>query len=223
MFRVKICGVTTADDARLAADAGADAIGINFYPDSPRYCTIERAREIAAAVPPHVCKVGVFVNAPTGDVRRAFAEVPLDAVQFCGGEPPEFLREVRPAPIVRAARIGTNVDDVVAYLEGCHRQQAMPRMLLCDAKRDGHYGGTGTTLDWEMLAANRTKLRGLPLVLAGGLTPDNVHDAVGIVRPWAVDVASGVESAPGVKSPKLVKRFVTLTREALARASHRHP
>lgn len=219
MFRVKICGITRTKDAELAARVGADAIGLNFYPKSPRCCPLDQARKIAAAVPDHVCRVGVFVDASAKEIRETAAAVPLDAVQLCGNETPELLREVCPLPIVRVARFGLEVDELVAYLEACHRLRSVPRMLLADAHKAGHYGGTGTTLDWELVAAARTRLKGIPLALAGGLTPKNVSEAVGIVRPWAVDVASGVESKPGVKSAKLVEAFVAAAREALDRVA----
>lgn len=217
MFRVKICGVTRPEDARMAAQSGADAIGLNFYGGSPRCVTLERAAEIAAALPPHVCKVGVFVGATAEEIKDKARTVPLDLVQLSGDEPPEFLREVRPLPVLRAARIRDDLSPVTAYLDACYRQYALPRMLLVDALRDDAYGGTGVTLDWDYLAQHRRALNGLPLVLAGGLTPDNVAAAIARVRPWAVDVASGVEQAPGAKSPELVSRFVSAARAALDR------
>lgn len=221
MFRVKICGITNLPDAQLAADAGADAIGLNFYAASPRCCPLERAQEIAAALPAHVCKVGVFVNASADEIRRTAQAVPLDLVQLHGDEPPEFLREIRPLPTMRAASAGDDVTQLAAYLAACRRLGAMPRLLLVDARHAGQYGGTGTTVDWHLLAQNRALLGGMPLVLAGGLTPENVAAAIGTVRPWAVDVASGVESTPGVKSPELVGQFVAAAKKAFQRLAAR--
>jgi phosphoribosylanthranilate isomerase len=215
MFRVKICGITNLADAQVAAEAGADAIGLNFYAASPRCCPLERARQIAAALPPHVCKVGVFVNAAADEIRRTARAVPLDLIQLHGDEPPEFLREIRPLPILRAVRIRDDLSGFDAYLEACHRQNAMPRMVLLDALRPDQYGGTGTTLDWDFLAQNRHHFRGMPIVLAGGLTAENVAAAIAAARPWAVDVASGVETAPGTKSPVLVNQFVCAAKRAL--------
>jgi phosphoribosylanthranilate isomerase len=221
MFRVKICGITRAEDGLMAVEAGADAIGLNFYPQSPRCVTVDCARQIAAAIGRRACVVGVFVNASAWDIREMARRVPLDAVQLSGDEAPELLRELCPIPVVRAVRAGLDLAEIATQLDACHRLRAMPRMLLADAHRGGQYGGTGTTLDWELLAAGRQLLRGVPLALAGGLTPDNVAAAIGVVHPWAVDVASGVESSPGVKSPKLVEHFVTAAHQAFARQNRR--
>ncbi|MEX0677155.1 MAG: phosphoribosylanthranilate isomerase [Pirellulales bacterium] len=214
MFRVKICGITRLEDARVAADAGADAIGLNFYALSPRCCPLEPAREIAQSLPRHVCKVGVFVNASADEIHRTAESVPLDLVQLHGDEPPELMREIRPLPIMRAVRVRDDLSEIGAFLAACHRQAATPRLLLVDAWGSGQYGGTGATVDWTFLAQNRQHFRGLPLVLAGGLTAENVSAAIATVRPWAVDVASGVEIAPGRKSPELVRRFVCAARMA---------
>jgi phosphoribosylanthranilate isomerase len=215
MFRVKICGITNLADARVAAEAGADAIGLNFYAASPRCCPLERASEIAAATPPHVCKVGVFVNAAADEIRRTARAVPLDLIQLHGDEPPELLREIRPLPILRAVRIQDDLSQFGAYLAACHRAGAMPRLVLVDALCPDQYGGTGNTLDWDFLVQNRRHLRGMPIVLAGGLTVENVAAAIATVRPWAVDAASGVEKAPGTKSPEKVRQFVSAAKQAL--------
>jgi phosphoribosylanthranilate isomerase len=220
MFRVKICGITNLPDARIAADAGADAIGLNFCASSPRYCPLDRAREIAAALPSGVCKVGVFVDAPAEEIRRAARSLPLDLVQLHGHEPPEFLHEIRALPILRAWA-NDDLAEIGQYLADCHRRIAMPRMVLIDARHGGQFGGTGTTFDWNLLVENRPRLCGLPLVLAGGLTPENVDEAIQRVRPWAVDVAGGVESAPGAKSPELVRSFVAAARQAFQRLATR--
>lgn len=217
MFRVKICGITCPADARLAVEAGADAIGLNFYPQSPRYCALEQARAIALALPRHVCKVGVFVNATLETIGAAAAEVPLDLIQLHGDETPEFARQVCPLPVMRALRVGADLAPVSEYLKACHRLRAVPRLLLLDAARAGQFGGTGATLDWELLATGRGALGGMPLVLAGGLTPANVAEAIRVVRPWGVDVASGVETKPGQKSAELVRQFVAQAHAAFAR------
>jgi phosphoribosylanthranilate isomerase len=221
MFRVKICGVTNLKDAQLAVEAGADAIGLNFYAASPRYCPLDRACQIAAGLPPHVCRVGVFVNAPAAEIRRLAEDLSLDLVQLHGDETPEFLRELAPLPMMRALRVADDLAPLEQYLTDCHRLMALPRLLLVDRACGDRYGGTGTTLDWNWLALNRHRFRGTPLVLAGGLNPDNVARAIAAVRPWGVDVASGVEAAPGAKSPELVRRFVeaatTAFRQLLAK------
>src|SRR5262245_24417963 len=174
MFRVKICGITSVADAQAAVAAGADAIGINFYARSPRYCEVPLAREIAAAVPSEVCKVGVFVNTPAAEVLQIREDVGLDLVQLHGDEAPTDLGELRSIAVMRALRVGSDLTPVASYLDECHRLVCVPRMLLLDATRDGQYGGTGVALDWQALAAGRAQLRGLPLVLAGGLTCENV-------------------------------------------------
>ncbi|HEY2894982.1 MAG TPA: phosphoribosylanthranilate isomerase, partial [Pirellulales bacterium] len=215
MFRVKICGITSPEDARLAADAGADAIGINFYEASPRACSPAAARAIAAALPAGVCKVGVFVNATAEAIRAVAQEVGLDLVQLHGDEPPEFLAQLKPLPIMRAVRITDDLAPVETYLVECHRLLAVPRMLLVDRLHESAFGGTGQKADWTAVAAQRAKLQGMPLVLAGGLKPDNVADAIRAVRPWGVDTASGVEQSPGRKSPELVRAFIREAKAAL--------
>ncbi len=221
MFRIKICGITKPADARLAAEAGADAIGLNFYAQSPRYVSIEAAREIAAAVRPSVRKVGVFVNAAVDEIRATMAELALDLAQLHGDEPPDFLAALGGVPTMRVFRLGEDVaGDLAAaggYLAACHRLRAVPRMVLVDAARAGHYGGTGETVDWRLVAEGRRHLAGAPLVLAGGLTPQNVVAAIATVRPWAVDTASGVEESPGKKAAALVASFVAAARSALDR------
>jgi phosphoribosylanthranilate isomerase len=221
MFRVKICGITSIDDALVAADAGAGAIGLNFYSASPRYCPLETAKAIAAAVPAGVCKVGVFVDATADEIRRAAELVGLDLVQLHGDEPAELLRAVRPLAVMRAFRAGSDFSAVGDYLRACHVLRCLPRMVLIDAMHGDQYGGTGTTFDWHLLDTNRFDLLGIPLVLAGGLNPTNVAQAISIARPWAVDVASGVELSPGKKSPQLVRDFVAAAKAALAQAATR--
>jgi phosphoribosylanthranilate isomerase len=226
MFRVKICGVTNTPDALAAVAAGADAIGLNFYAGSPRHCSPETARQVAAALPSHVCRVGVFVNASPEEIRAIARAVPLDAVQLHGDEPPELLAAVAPWPVIRASRADGDYAAIGAYLDACHRLRAMPRMLLVDAPPKAgssgqpasgpQYGGTGTALDWHALAAARAQLGGVPLVLAGGLTPENVAAAIAAVRPWAVDVASGVEDRPGQKSAAKLQAFVAAALAAFA-------
>lgn len=218
MFRVKICGVTTPEDARTAAEAGADAVGLNFYPKSPRYLTPEAARAVADAVPAGVVKVGLFVNAPAETICRTFDELGLGLVQLHGDEPPETIAELGGRPVMRAFRLGPNgMRPVGEHLGKCELLGRMPELVLLDAFRKGTYGGTGEVADWS--AAKTYRAIGNPplppLVLAGGLTPENVAEAIRTVRPAAVDTASGVESAPGRKDPELVRRFVRTALEAL--------
>ena len=217
MLRVKICGITNVEDAMLAAQAGADAIGLNFYIHSSRACPADVARQVVERLPDNICKVGVFVNATPDEIRKKVRDLKLDLVQLHGDEPPEMLAQLRGLPIMRAFRRATNFGAVSEYLQRCHSMRCMPRMLLVDACAMGQYGGTGSTVDWSALAAARPQLAGLPLVLAGGLTPANVEEAIAAVRPWAVDVASGVEQSPGKKSDALVREFAERAKAALAR------
>jgi len=219
MFRVKICGVTGVDDALLAVESGADAIGLNFYEKSPRFCADDRARQVCQAIPRDFCKVGVFVNATAEAIRETAHELGLHLVQLHGDEPPEFIAQLRGLPVMKAFRLASDYVAVGAYLDRCHALRAMPRMVLVDAHKSGQFGGTGATLDWHAVAANRQAFRGLPLVLAGGLTPANVAEAIAVAHPWAVDTASGVEAKPGLKSHDLVRAFVAAATHALRQAA----
>jgi phosphoribosylanthranilate isomerase len=215
MFTIKICGVTTADDARAVAAAGADAIGLNFYAHSPLFLPLENAQHVAASIPRKVVRVGVFVNAPAETICGAYDALGLDLIQLHGDEPPEFLGELGDRPVMRAFRIGDEgLQPAAEYLARCRELGTPPAMVLVDAHRSGQYGGTGMTADWEMLVRERGLLDGIRLVLAGGLTAGNVADAIRCVRPTAVDTASGVESAPGRKDVGAVSRFVAAARGA---------
>jgi phosphoribosylanthranilate isomerase len=215
MFHVKICGITSVDDAQVAIRAGADALGLNFYRKSARAIDVQMARQIGNRVPHGVAKIGVFVNADPDEVAHTFYEAGLDAVQLHGDEPPEYLADLVPRPIVRAFRLGdAGLADVDAYLDQCSRLDAMPAMILVDAFSADAYGGTGNTVDWSRLAADCQQCQLPPLVLAGGLAPENVAEAIRIVRPVAVDVASGVEHRPGRKDPDRVRHFVAAARAA---------
>ena len=222
MFRVKICGITTIDDARHAASAGADAIGLNFYTRSPRYVDVERAREIADVVGTDVARVGVFVNATVEQIYDIVDRVGLNWIQLHGDEPPEYLGQFAERRMIRALRIGRSeagrenpLEQAVEYLRDCKVGGRLPDAVLVDAQAEDQYGGTGETIDWDALTGQREWLFDRPLVLAGGLTADNVSAAIRRIRPQAVDTASGVESAPGRKDPLLVERFVRAARSAL--------
>ncbi len=217
MFRVKICGITSIRDALAVAEAGGDAIGLNCFVGSPRYCKPETARKIADAVPKHVCKVGVFVNATADEIRASVAAIGLDLVQLHGDEIPELLLQLRSLAVMKAFRLGEDFSQVGEYLRHCHRLASVPRMVLVDALQPGQYGGTGTTLDWQALHTARHHFAGAPLVLAGGLNPSNVAPAIAAVRPWGVDTASGVETSKGKKSAVLVREFIAAAKEAFAR------
>jgi len=223
MFRTKICGITNVDDAQAVAAAGADAVGLNFFPGSPRFCTLAKARKIVQALPPQICRVGVFVNATEQEIRSRIQELGLNLVQLHGDEPVELLKSLRGVPIMRAFRPGDDFSPLSNYLTRCHVANCVPRMLLIDACQPGQYGGTGATLDWELLAKNRPRLTGLPLVLAGGLKPANVAQAILAVEPWAVDTASGVETSPGKKSQALITEFVEAAKAAFKGLNQQGP
>jgi len=216
-FRIKICGITSPDDALLAARAGADALGLNFHPSSPRFVEAEIAREIVGVLSGQpVLKVGLFVNHPPEAVARIYDELALDLIQLHGDEPPEYLRHLGGRPVMRAFRVGpAGLGPVIDYLGQCERLRAMPELVLLDTYSGKAYGGSGQTGNWSLLAEYpREELP--PVVLAGGLNPDNVAEAIRAVRPMAVDVASGVESSPGRKSAELVVQFVALARATLS-------
>ena len=198
MTHVKICGLTSLQDARMSVDAGADAIGLNFWPKSVRRCDEAIARSIADAVRGQALIVGVFVDASRDEILRIRDAVGLECVQLHGDESPELLSEFLPHAY-KALRVrGPEIGQEVARFAGEH--------VLLDAYVKGMPGGTGERFDWA-LAEGIARTR--KLTLAGGLTPDNVADAVRAVRPYCVDTASGVESAPGVKDAVLVARFVS--------------
>jgi phosphoribosylanthranilate isomerase len=196
--RIKICGLKDPAHAKVAAQAGADAIGLVFYPPSPRYVKAEEAAKVAAALPPFVQAVGLFVNEKESAIREILRRVPLDLLQFQGDEPPEFCAAFG-KPFVRAVRMEEGVD----LVEYAHRFSSA-RALLLDAHVAGEKGGTGATFDWARVPRDAP----LPLILSGGLTAQNVGRAVREVRPWAVDVSSGVEASRGVKDPALIVEFI---------------
>ncbi len=224
MFRIKICGITRPEDALVAVTAGADAIGLNFYPQSARFVGQDQARRIAAAVPAGVARVGVFVNASADEIKRTFDQTPLDFVQLHGDEPPEFLCQLGDRPMVRVFRVGSGgLAAALEYLDRCRELGAVPRLVLADAAAGRAYGGTGELANWSTLSGYPAADWLPPLILAGGLTPDNVADAIRVVRPAGVDTASGVESSPGVKDPELMKRFVEAASDALVKHQCRRP
>lgn len=223
MFSIKICGITRIVDARIATLAGADAIGLNFYEYSSRFVDLVTAEKIAADPQTRACKVGVFVNATAEVVAQTADRLRLDWIQLHGDEPPEFVSALAPRRVIKAFRVGA--DGLAAagdHLAACRALGRLPDAVLLDAFQSGEYGGTGQTADWSVIGAGLPVLGGIPLVLAGGLTPFNVEDAVGLVHPAAVDTASGVESKPGIKDPLLVRAFVNTARKALAQLGPAH-
>lgn len=207
--RIKICGITRRQDALAAAAVGADAIGFVFYPPSPRAVSGAAAGLIARSLPPLVTAVGLFVDAPEAAVRQVLAAVPLGLLQFHGDEPAEFCAQFG-LPYMKAVRIRGGVD-----LLQCATRYADAAALLLDAYRAGVPGGTGETFDWNLIPP-RIDCR---IVLSGGLTADNVAAGIEQVRPWAVDVSSGVETAPGIKDEQRIGRFAAAVRRADANLS----
>ena len=213
--RIKICGVTTPADAHEAARLGADAVGLNFYEGSPRRIDPAAVEQVLRELPPFVEAVGVFVNRPVCEIiahlgpwRR------LRTIQWHGencepgdGHP---YRLIPAFPVRDAASLAA----VTRHLDACRAVGPLPAAVLLDGHAPGQHGGTGRIAPWELIAAYRP---GVPVILAGGLTPENVAEAVRMVRPYAVDVASGVESAPGRKDAEKMRRFIAAAREAAAK------
>lgn len=201
--RIKICGLRDVATARATAALGADAIGLVFHEASPRHVSINTAHEIVAALPPFVSTVGLFVDADPNLVEGVLRTLPLDLLQFHGDEPPEYCRAFG-RPYIKAVRVKPGLD----LLELADRY-ADARGLLCDAYSPLAHGGTGERFDWNLLPASLP----LPLILSGGLDATNVAEAIGTVRPWAVDVSSGVESQRGIKDLDRVAQFIAAVRQ----------
>jgi phosphoribosylanthranilate isomerase len=196
--RVKICGITRLQDVHAACDAGADALGFVFYEKSPRHVTAATATALVREMPPFVQSVGLFVNAPPAWIESVLQVVPLDLLQFHGDETPaDCARYGR--PYIKAVRVNQDTD-----LLKCAADFDAACGLLLDAYVPGVPGGTGARFDWSLIPANLPR----PIVLSGGLTPENVAEAVQQVRPWAVDVSSGVEASKGIKDPRKIAQFI---------------
>jgi phosphoribosylanthranilate isomerase len=217
MFTIKICGITTVEDALAVAGTGADAIGVNFYPGSPRCVTLRQARAILEVVPPGVVKVGVFVDVEAAALCRACDELGLDLLQLHGNEPPARLAELGGRPVMKAFRLGpAGLEPVAEYLRQCRSLGCLPELVLLDAQVPGAYGGTGQVADWAAARRYPAEIGKPPMVLAGGLRPDTVAAAIRATGAAAVDTASGVEARPGRKDLAAVAAFVRTAREALA-------
>lgn len=196
--RIKICGITRVEDAKSAVDLGADAIGLVFHPPSPRYVSIEQALAVCRAVPPFVSVVGLFVNAERASIERVLAQVPLQVLQFHGNESVAAC-EHHGLPYIKAARVRPGLD-LLEYALSFPSAQG----LLLDAYVE-EFGGGGKTFDWTAIPAKLP----LPVILAGGLHAENVAQAIGAVRPWAVDVSSGVEASKGIKDAEKIAQFIS--------------
>jgi phosphoribosylanthranilate isomerase len=201
--RIKVCGITRSADVQAAARAGADAIGLVFYPPSPRCLSLDWARQLASEVPPFVSTVALFVNPPAADVYEVVQRVRPSMLQFHGEETPVFCAQFG-VPWIKACRVRADVD-LLEYL----RPFSGAAGWLLDSHVE-EYGGVGERFDWSLVPAERSH----PIILSGGLTRDNVRDAVRRVRPWAVDVSSGVESAKGIKDAAKIAAFIAEVRNA---------
>jgi phosphoribosylanthranilate isomerase len=207
MVRVKICGITNVEDALLACELGADAIGLNFYEKSPRCISPFTASKVIAKLPPFVAAIGVFVNWQAAPVTSLAKALSLAAAQLHGDESPKLAGETaKKVTVIKALPVGRG-----STLPPFSRYRGVTAFLL-DAQHSGQYGGTGRTADW---AAAQTAAKSYPILLAGGLTPESVAEAILAVRPYAVDVTTGVESKPGKKDPAKLRAFF----EAVARAN----
>ena len=215
MTRIKICGITRAEDALAAAYSGADAIGLVFYERSPRHVSLARATQLVAALPPFITVVGLFVNADAVFVREALESVPLDVLQFHGDESPEFCGQFG-KPYLKAIRVKEGVDLLQCASDFCDAQG-----LLLDAHVEGIPGGTGATFDWTLIPEKLP----LPVILSGGLDVENVAAAIKQVRPYAVDVSSGVEASKGINTLKGIKDAAKIARfiQEVKRADVRLP
>jgi len=205
MTRVKMCGITRSQDGIAAAEAGADAIGLVFYAKSPRNVGLDQAAGIARALPPFVTTVALFVNPQPSEVEAVLRQVRPDVLQFHGEETPEFCRSFG-VPYLKAARVRPQTDllqfaAIYADAQG----------LLLDAWSETGHGGTGERFDWNMIPESLPK----PIILAGGLSPANVRQAIGLVHPWAVDVSSGIEVAKGIKDAALIAAFMKEVKNAV--------
>ncbi len=222
MIQIKICGITRAEDAILAAAAGADALGLNYFSGSNRRLAPGAAKQrLLESWPANVARVGLFVDSSAREIVAAAAADRLDWIQLHGNESPELLAELRTmlpnTAVIRAFRMGSaGLSEASEHLDRCRQLNALPAAVLIDADAAGQFGGTGQTVDWQRLARERALLGELPLILAGGLTAANVGEAIRAVRPDAVDTASGVEISPGIKDPTKTRAFIQAAAAAFA-------
>ncbi len=203
MIKIKICGITNLEDALAATDAGADALGFNFYKKSPRYIDPEKAAEIMAQLPPFIVPVAIFVNEREEKIRNIQFTTGIKVLQFHGDERPEFCERFA-TRVIKAFQ----VKDKESLKQMAHYHVSA---FLLDSYRDGMRGGTGETFDWHLAVVAKTFGK---VILAGGLTPDNVVEAVKLVQPYGVDVAGGVEKEKGIKDHAKLKKFITEVRRA---------
>ncbi|MES2580116.1 MAG: phosphoribosylanthranilate isomerase [Pseudomonadota bacterium] len=196
--RVKICGITNTGDALNAIKYGADAIGLVFYASSPRFVSISQAQQIVAAIPPFVSVVGLFVNAPTDEIEAVLSQVRIDILQFHGDESAAECERIK-LPYLKAIRVKNDTNLLQCEVEFCSA-----KALLLDTYSEIAFGGTGHVFNWELIPKNMTK----PIILAGGLNPENVANAIKQVQPYAVDVSGGVEASKGIKDLAKIAAFM---------------
>ena len=226
---IKVCGIRDVAVAQAAVTAEASAIGLNFFAKSPRSVTPDQASQIVAALSAslRLCAsalkaepIALFVNHSLEEIEVIAEQAGLDAIQLHGDETPQFIADLQQRhpdwEILKAFRIGDSLQPVAEFVAECDRLNVRLAGCLLDARVDGSFGGTGTVAPWELIAREYDRANWPPLILAGGLTPDNVAAAIKTVRPMGVDTASGVESSPGVKDTKLITRFVAEAQRAFA-------
>jgi len=218
VFSIKLCGIRSLEEAAQAIAAGPDAIGLNFFAKSRRYVAPDMAAQIVRELPTGISSVALFVNSSLGEIRLISDAIKIDYLQLHGDESPEQMAEIASLgiPIVRAMRLG-ELPDIDAYLARCLELGVLPAGILLDAVSPGQYGGTGQLADWGEASRWHEVVQRPPMILAGGLVPENVADAVRVVRPFGVDTASGIETA-GVKDPAKMRSFVLNARTALEAA-----
>ncbi len=202
--RIKICGITRLEDAKASVHAGCDALGFVFYKESPRYIALDAFKVIVKELPPFVTKTGLFVNADPAEIEEAIQSGLVNVLQFHGDETPDFCRQFN-FPYIKAVAVSSSVD-LIQYAKDFHDAEA----LLLDAYHEHLKGGTGQTFDWNLIPQSLSK----PIVLAGGLTVDNVKEAIKKVKPYAVDVSGGVEESKGIKNSLKIQAFIKETQDA---------
>ena len=202
--RTKICGITRLEDANASVRAGCDALGFVFYKESPRYIALDAFKVIVKELPPFVTKTGLFVNADPAEIKEAIQSGLVNVLQFHGDETPDFCRQFN-FPYIKAVAVSSSVD-LIQYAKDFHDAEA----LLLDAYHEHLKGGTGQTFDWNLIPQSLSK----PIVLAGGLTVDNVKEAIKKVKPYAVDVSGGVEESKGIKNSLKIQAFIKETQDA---------
>lgn len=202
--RTKICGITRLEDAKASVRAGCDALGFVFYKESPRYIALDDFKVIVKELPPFVTKTGLFVNADPAEIEEAIQSGLVNVLQFHGDETPDFCRQFN-FPYIKAVAVSSSVD-LIQYAKDFHDAEA----LLLDTYHEHLKGGTGQTFDWNLIPQTLSK----PIVLAGGLTVDNVKEAIKKVKPYAVDVSGGVEESKGIKNSLKIQAFIKETQDA---------